>query len=75
VDLSLGKEFTVTETVRLEIRGDAYNAFNHVNYGNPDANVGYSGGGLADGSAGTINGPAGFNSNMRIIQLGARVRF
>ena len=90
IDLSLGKEFTLTEAIRLEIRGDAYNAFNHVNYGNPDANVGItcsisntlppcgSGQGspnVSDGSAGAINGPAGFNSNMRIIQLGARIRF
>jgi len=75
VDLSLGKEFSLTERAKLEIRADAYNAFNHINYANPDANVGYSGGVLADGSAGTINGPAGFNSNMRIIQLGARFSF
>ncbi len=75
VDLSLGKEFPITERTKLEIRADAYNAFNHVNYANPDANVGYSGGVLADGTAGTITGPAGFNSNMRIIQLGARFSF
>jgi hypothetical protein len=75
VDLSLGKEFPITERAKLEVRADAYNAFNHVNYANPDANVGYSGGVLADGTAGTINGPAGFNSNMRIIQLGARLSF
>jgi len=74
VDLSLAKEFSITEKVRLEIRGDAYNAFNHVNYANPDANVGYSGGTLADGTSGTITGPA-VNSTMRIIQLGARVSF
>jgi hypothetical protein len=54
--------------VRLEIRGDAYDAFNHVNYGNPNADIGNS-------AAGQINGPAGFNSNMRIIQLGAHVMF
>ena len=75
VDLSLGKEFPITERTKLEIRADAYNAFNHVNYANPDANVGYSGGVLADSTAGTITGPAGFNSNMRIIQLGARFSF
>jgi hypothetical protein len=36
VDLSLAKEFSITERLKVEIRGDAYNAFNHVNYGNPD---------------------------------------
>jgi hypothetical protein len=75
VDLSFGKEFPLTEKVTFEFRADAYNAFNHVNFANPDANVGYSGGVLADGSAGSITAPAGFNANMRIIQLGARLRF
>lgn len=74
VDLSLGKEFPMTEKIRLQVRGDAFNAFNHVNYANPDANVGYSGGGLADSFAGISSGPAN-NSGMRIIQLGARVVF
>jgi outer membrane receptor protein involved in Fe transport len=73
VDLSLGKEFSLTERVKLEIRADAYNAFNHVNYANPDANVGETG--TADSNVGISTGPAGFNSNMRIIQLGARVSF
>ena len=75
VDLSIGKEFPLTERLKFEFRADAYNAFNHVDYGNPDANVGYSGGGLADSFAGISTGPAGGNSNMRIIQLGARVTF
>jgi len=76
IDLSIGKEFhLIAEKLKLEVRADAYNAFNHVNYANPDANVGYSGGGLADGTAGISNGPAGFNSNMRIMQLGARIIF
>lgn len=75
VDLSLGKEFSLMEKLRLEVRADAYNAFNHINYGNPNANVGYSGGGLGDTTAGTITGPAGGNGNMRIMQLGARFIF
>ena len=77
VDLSIAKEFPLHfEGIKLEIRGDAYNAFNHVNYANPDAFVGYTGGGaLADPTAGTITGPAGGNGNMRIIQLGARITF
>jgi outer membrane receptor protein involved in Fe transport len=76
VDLSIAKEFPLYERVTLEIRADGYNAFNHVNYNNPDADVGYnSGGGLADPTAGVITAPAGYNGNMRIIQLGAHLRF
>jgi outer membrane receptor protein involved in Fe transport len=75
VDLSLGKEFSITEKVKFEVRADASNVFNHVNYANPDANVGYNGSALADTTAGNSTGPAGFNENMRIIQLGGRVSF
>ena len=88
VDLSIGKEFPIVgEKRRLEIRADAYNVFNHVNYANPDANVGYTcasysvpcgasnGGSIGDSAAGISNGPAGSNSNMRIMQLGARFIF
>jgi hypothetical protein len=75
VDISLAKEFPIHEAIRLEIRADANNAFNHTNYNNPDANVGYSGGVLADGTAGTITNPAAYDASLRIIQLGAHFRF
>jgi outer membrane receptor protein involved in Fe transport len=88
VDISLAKEFAIRESWKLEISADAYNAFNHTNFGNPDANVGYlgcaslttscgagNGGGLADTTAGQITNPAGFNGNLRIIQLGAHFIF
>jgi hypothetical protein len=75
VDISLAKEFPIHEAIRLEIRADANNAFNHTNYNNPDANVGYSGGVLADSTAGTITNPAAYDASLRIIQLGAHFRF
>jgi hypothetical protein len=76
-DFSVGKAFRFPrEGMRLEIRADMYNVFNHINFGNPDANVGYnSNGTLADTTAGTITGPAAYNSNRRIIQLGAHFTF
>jgi hypothetical protein len=83
VNLSLAKEFPIREAMALEIRADAFNAFNHTNYANPDANVGYNttacpangpnaGLDLADCTAGTITGSVG---GTRIIQLGAHFRF
>jgi len=39
VNASLGKVFTITEAVKLELRLDAFNAFNHVNYSNPNTNI------------------------------------
>jgi outer membrane receptor protein involved in Fe transport len=76
-DLSVGKSFALPrEGMKLDIRGDMYDVFNHINFANPDANVGYlSNGTLADTTAGTITGPAGGNGNRRIIQLGAHLTF
>lgn len=76
IDLSLAKDFTLHwESVKLNLRGDAYNVLNHINFANPDANVGYINGVLADPTAGTITGPAGYNGNRRILQVGARLIF
>jgi hypothetical protein len=72
VNLSLAKVFPIHEAITLEVRADAYNMFNHINWGNPDANVGYTGGVLADTTAGQVTSPVG---GTRIIQLGAHVRF
>lgn len=38
-DLSLGKQFTITERDRLEFRCDAFNAFNRANFGNPNSTL------------------------------------
>jgi hypothetical protein len=75
-DLSVGKSFRLyREGMKLEIRADMYNVFNHINFANPDANVGYTNGVLADTTAGVISGPAAYNSNRRIIQLGGHFTF
>jgi hypothetical protein len=39
VNTSLGKTFSLKERVRLEVRADWLNAFNHVNYNNPTAAI------------------------------------
>jgi len=80
MDISLGKTFRLPwEGISLDIRGDAYNALNHVNYQNPDNQVGYNcsaaGCSLADPTAGRITAPSGWNATMRLIQLGARLTF
>ena len=87
VDFSISKAFRLPrEGMRLEIRADAYDLFNHINFNNPDANVGYTcsnttvqcgagNGVLADTTVGTITSPAAYNSNRRIIQLGAHFTF
>ncbi len=87
-NFSVAKEFPIRERIRLEIRADMFNVFNHINWANPDANVGVgcslslntpppcpAGDGtpeLADGTAGSITNTTG---GTRIVQLGAHVSF
>jgi hypothetical protein len=73
VNLSLAKHFGIKkigERGDLEMRVDAYNAFNHPNFGMPDPNIG-------DGTTGTITSTAGSFSNpgSRNLQLGAKLSF
>jgi hypothetical protein len=67
-NLSLGKNFPFTEfssPMNLQVRVDAFNAFNHTNLANPNANIG-------TGGAGTITGTT---MSGRVLQLGARFSF
>ncbi len=38
-DLSFYKDTAITERVRLQLRGDLFNAFNHAQFANPSGNV------------------------------------
>jgi hypothetical protein len=38
-DVSLGKTFRLRESVNLQVRADAFNAFNRVNYANPVTSI------------------------------------
>ncbi len=65
VDLSLAKTFTITERAKLELRWDAFNAFNRVNLGGPNPYVDQS-------TAGVISGIVDFRRRM---QIGAHLTF
>jgi hypothetical protein len=74
LNLSVFKNFAVRENLRVQIRAEATNAFNHVNYPLPNLNVDV-------GTATTFLNPtyqeAGVNTNNppRIIRLGLRIVF
>src|SRR5271165_819700 len=77
-DMSISKSFTVTERIKAQFRFDAYNVFNHVNYGF-NANQGNT---CIDctGNAGQItdieaDGSPGSPTGMRQLQFGLRVTF
>jgi len=66
-DASLSKNFRITETLKGQFRAELYNAFNHVNLGQPVATVDAS-------NAGQITGLASL-AQMRKWQLGLRLSF
>jgi Carboxypeptidase regulatory-like domain/TonB dependent receptor len=67
-DLSIQKNFLIHERVTFQLRADGFNAFNHINFGNPGSNIDQPGsissGPYPDGSA-----------NPRQMQFSARVQF
>ena len=69
-DMSLQKDFSVREHLTAQLRMNAYNAFNHINFGNPGGNVNQS-------NPGTIGAGAGINgySNPRQLEFSGRLQF
>jgi hypothetical protein len=66
LDVSLSKNFRPTEKSRLQLRLDAFNAFNHPRFGAPDTNPNDAGFGRVNPSQ---------NNQSRTIELGARLTF
>jgi outer membrane receptor protein involved in Fe transport len=67
-DVSVLKNFPIKESVSLQLRMDAFNAFNHINFGLPGGNIQQSGS--------ITNGPGVDGSaNPRQLQFAARVQF
>ena len=66
-DLSLSKRFTIMEKAGLELRFDAFNAFNHWNPGQPDDT-------MTDATVGDIL-PNNTQGSARILQLSGRFTF
>ena len=67
-DMAVQKDFTFREHYTAQLRMDAYNAFNHTNYGTPDGNI-QSGGSITSGPG--VNG----STLPRQLQFSARVQF
>jgi hypothetical protein len=64
-DLAVQKDITFREKYTAQIRLDAYNAFNHINFGNPGGNL---------TGAGTIGGEPG-GATPRYLQISGRFQF
>jgi hypothetical protein len=64
VNLSLVRQFLLTERLRLNLRGEAFNSFNRANFSNPSASVGSS-------SAGQISATGA----ARVLQVAVKLDF
>ncbi len=71
-DISLSKDFNLTERVRFQLRAEAFNAFNNVKLGQPDSCVD-----CQDGNAGTITSTLATQdgTSMRRLQFSGRFSF
>jgi hypothetical protein len=63
-DISIAKHFTIREGIVLELKGDAFNLFNHTEFQNPDTSI-------SDGTFGQIS----TTYDPRILQLALHLRF
>ncbi len=68
-DLSLVKNIPIAGTARLQFRVEIFNAFNNVNYANPNAQFGTADFGRISATTTTTGG------NMRQVQLGGKLIF
>jgi hypothetical protein len=64
-DLALFKEFSTVERLKIQFRAEAFNAFNHVQFGSPDT-------GVTDSSFGQITSQA---NSPRQVQFGLKLLF
>lgn len=63
-DMTLAKVTRITESKELELRVEAFNLFNHAQFGNPDGNINSNTFGIISSAR-----------DPRIVQLGARFTF
>ncbi|MDR3753866.1 MAG: carboxypeptidase regulatory-like domain-containing protein [Terracidiphilus sp.] len=75
VDMGLSKDFAITERSHFQLRAEAFNLFNHTNFGDPNTQVPDTGGQLSStqstGSFGKISSalPA------RVLQVAGKITF
>ncbi len=78
-DMSLFKNFKITEQVSFGLGAQAFNVFNHPNFGLPDSGLGDSTFGLISGMAGVPTSPygnfLGFDSSIRTVQVSGKITF
>jgi hypothetical protein len=78
-DMSLFRTFSFKERAKLAVGLQAFNVFNHPNFGQPDAGFGDATFGQITGMTPTPTSPygtfLGFDSSIRVVQLTGKITF
>jgi Carboxypeptidase regulatory-like domain len=78
-DMSLFKNFKLTEKFNFALGATAFNVFNHPNFANPDSALGSSSFGQITTMAATPTSPygnfLGFDSSPRVLQVSGKITF
>ena len=76
-DMSLFKQFKFTERYQLQFRAEFFNAFNHPNFGNPNANISSPGsfGKVSNTLAPILGNDSGGPGDPREVQLALKLYF
>jgi hypothetical protein len=72
-DMSISKNFTIRERYSAQFRMDAYNAFNHINFGNPNGNIDSADAGKI--TSGPYPAGLGGTTNPRQLQFTVHLQF
>jgi hypothetical protein len=72
LDFSIQKDTKITEGTLIQLRLEAYNAFNHTNFSNPNTSTG--GSNVDSSNFGRTTSIRAF-TNSRLVQLGAKFIF
>lgn len=79
MDMALFKNFSVRERHKFGLGAEAFNVFNHPNFGLPDNGFGDSSFGQISGAVGTPTSPygnfLGFDSSVRVVRLSLKLTF
>ena len=74
LDFSMSKNFRITESVKLQFRAEAFNAFNHPWFGNPNG-IGFINQNSLKPDAPRVGEIRGLTAPMRTLQLGLKVHW
>ena len=66
LDLSLFRNIALGERVRIQVRGEFFNLFNHTNFGQPGSTVGTTGYGIIQGASDPAHRATGIEGELLI---------